>query len=74
MQALREFVKVKNRSVQFQLPEGFDYEEVEVIVMPKASSEAAEELLETLQEGAHSPVSEKSHEEVFAELKARYVD
>ena len=35
MTALREFIKVKNHEVNIQLPNDFDYEEVEVIIMPK---------------------------------------
>ena len=35
MTALREFVKVKNHEVNIQLPNDFDHEEVEVIVIPK---------------------------------------
>ena len=35
MTALREFVKVKNHEVNIQLPNDFNYEEVEVIIIPK---------------------------------------
>ena len=35
MTALREFIKVKNREINIKLPNGFDCEEVEVIVLPK---------------------------------------
>ena len=35
MTALREFIKVKNHEVNIQLPNDFDYEEVEVIIIPK---------------------------------------
>lgn len=33
MEAIRQFVKVKNRQINIVLPEGFDAEEVEVIVL-----------------------------------------
>jgi len=39
MTALREFIKVKNRQVILDLPVGFDYENVEVVVMPVKNEE-----------------------------------
>jgi virulence-associated protein VagC len=74
MQALREFVKVKDHSVSVRLPEGFDFEEVEVIIMPKEASWDFTDVAPLLEEGVSSPISSKSHEEVFAELNARYAD
>ena len=38
MTALREFIKVKNHTVSITLPENFNCDEVEVIVMPKQNS------------------------------------
>ena len=35
MTAIREFIKIKNHELYMKLPEGFDYDEVEVVVMPK---------------------------------------
>ena len=35
MTALREFIKVKNHEINIKLPDDFDYEEVEVVIMPK---------------------------------------
>jgi uncharacterized protein YpuA (DUF1002 family) len=34
MEAIRKFVKVKNRELNITLPETFDAEEVEVIILP----------------------------------------
>lgn len=34
MEALRQFVKVKNHTIQIILPDDFDADEVEVIIMP----------------------------------------
>ncbi|MCA1794976.1 MAG: hypothetical protein LC660_14105 [Desulfobacteraceae bacterium] len=31
---VRQVIKIRNRQLHLTLPEGFDYEEVEVIVMP----------------------------------------
>lgn len=36
MIAIRELVKVKNHRINLVLPKDFDYDEVEVIVLPKA--------------------------------------
>ncbi len=36
MIAIRELVKVKNHRIDLLLPADFDYDEVEVIVLPKA--------------------------------------
>ena len=35
MIALREFVKVENHQLHIQLPNDFNYEEVEVVILPK---------------------------------------
>ena len=35
MTMLREFKKVENHRINIELPRDFDYEEVEVIVLPK---------------------------------------
>ncbi len=32
--SVRQIIKIRNRQLHLTLPEGFDYEEVEVIVMP----------------------------------------
>ena len=39
MTALREFIKVKNHEINIKLPNDFDCEEVEVIVLPKKEDE-----------------------------------
>ena len=39
MTAIREFIKVKNHQVTIDLPNDFNYEEVEVIVMPHNKQE-----------------------------------
>jgi hypothetical protein len=35
MTAIREFTTIKNHELRLQIPEEFDYEEVEVVIMPK---------------------------------------
>ena len=39
MEAIRQFVKVKNHQVNITLPEGFNADEVEVIIFAKNESE-----------------------------------
>lgn len=41
MEAIRQFVKVKNHQVNITLPEDFNAEEVEVIIFAKSESEYA---------------------------------
>lgn len=35
MTAIREFVKITNHEIHVKLPKDFNYDEVEVIIMPK---------------------------------------
>lgn len=74
MQAHREFVKVHNHTVQIQLPDTFNYEEVEVIVMPRDNTENLSHLATYIAEGQASPISKLSHQQVFEQLKAKYAD
>lgn len=74
MQAHREFVKVNNHRVQIQLPDSFNYEEVEVIVMPRDNSADLSHLAQYILEGQNSPDSELSHQQLFEQLKAKYED
>lgn len=39
MEAIRQFVKVKNNQINITLPEHFNAEEVEVIILPSQNSE-----------------------------------
>ncbi|WP_188049639.1 hypothetical protein [Flavobacterium sp. GP15] len=38
MEAIRQFVKVKNQKISITLPDDFKAEEVEVIILPKLNS------------------------------------
>lgn len=38
MTAIREFVKINNHEIHMKLPEDFNYDEVEVIIMPKPNN------------------------------------
>lgn len=35
MKAIREYLKVKDHKLIFELPENFDYDEVEIIILPR---------------------------------------
>lgn len=72
MFAHREYAKVKDRRLSITLPEGFEWDDVEVIVMPKEAEDDLGFLSEAVRRGMQSPLSAESHEEVFNRLKARY--
>lgn len=38
MTAIREFIKVKNHKLEIDLPADFNYDEVEVVIMPKSQN------------------------------------
>ena len=42
MIALREYVKVQDHQLHIQLPNDFNFDEVEVLIMPKSSERATE--------------------------------
>lgn len=72
MTAIREFVKVENGMLNIQLPKYFNYEEVEVLIIPKVDKDDLSILDEEIEKGMNSPISPKSHDEIFDELKAKY--
>jgi|LakMenEpi03Aug12_release.lakeMendotaPanAssembly.Ray.scaffolds.fasta_scaffold716586_1 hypothetical protein len=67
MTAIREFIKVKNHQVTINLPNDFNYEEVEVIVMPHNKQEtnywSNEELYNIGKIGLHSKSFESDDED-----------
>jgi hypothetical protein len=67
MTAIREFIKVKNHQVTIDLPDDFDYEEVEVIIMPHNKKETNywnnEELCNIGKIGLHSNSFESDDED-----------
>lgn len=73
MTAIREFVKVNNHMLNIKLPDYFDYEEVEVFIMPRIDKDDLSHLNDEIEIGMKSGVSDKSHDEIFAEIKAKYV-
>jgi hypothetical protein len=73
MTAIREFIKVENHKLEINLPEDFDYEEVEVIIMPKLDSNEDWSFLEKeIDIGLSSGISPRSHESILKDLKEKY--
>lgn len=67
MTAIREFTKVKNHQIIIDMPKNFDYEEVEVIIMPRHEQDIAswdhKELLSIGKIGLHSNSFESDNED-----------
>ncbi len=74
MTAIREFVKVDNHMLNIKLPDYFDYKEVEVVIMPRMGSDDLSYLNDEIEIGMNSDISDKSHEEIFENIKAKYAD
>jgi len=74
MTAIREFVKVDNHTLTIKLPDYFDYKEVEVVIMPRIDSDDLSYLNDEIEIGMNSDISDKSHEEIFENIKAKYAD
>ena len=74
MTAIREFVKVDNHMLTIKLPDYFDYKEVEVVIMPRIDSDDLSYLNDEVEIGMNSDISDKSHEEIFENIKAKYAD
>ena len=73
MTAFRNFQRVHNNRVEVALPDEFEDQEVEIIVIPKNDpSEDLSFLEEAINIGLDSGVSEKSHDAFMQELKAKY--
>jgi len=73
MTAFRNFQRVHNNRVEIQLPQEFEDQEVEIIVLPRDTlPDDLSYLEEEIQKGMDSPLSDKSHEEIFADLIQKY--
>lgn len=75
MEAIRQFVKVKNHQVNITLPEDFNAEEVEVIIFAKNESnfQLSEEQLQILDDRLNEPESEYiSSSESLNKIKEKY--
>lgn len=73
MEAIREIVKVKNRQVIINLPDDFNADEVEVIVLKTIESELSEEQKTILENRLNEPETEYiSSQESLDLLKKKY--
>ncbi len=74
MTAIREFAKVDNHILTIKLPDYFDYKEVEVVIMPRIDRDDLSYLNDEVEIGINSDISDKTHEEIFENIKAKYAD
>lgn len=74
MTAFRNFQRVHNNRVEVQLPQEFEDQEVEIIVLPKDTiPDDLSHLSDAIQQGIDSGRSQRSHEEIMKSLRQRYV-
>ncbi len=73
MESIHKVVKVVNNQVIIDLPPGFADREVEVILKsPKHKDTRIPELEKEIDIGIKSPVSPRSHSEIFDSLREKY--
>ncbi len=73
MQSIHKVVKVVNNQVIIDLPPGFGDREVEVILRSLAHKGARiRELEKEIDIGMESPISPRSHKEIFDGLRKKY--
>lgn len=73
MEAIRKIVKVKNRQVIINLPDDFNADEVEVIVLKTSESELSEEQKTILENRLNDPETEYiTSQESLDLLKKKY--
>jgi len=75
MTAFRNFQRVHNQRIEVQLPQEFEDQEVEIIILSKDNiPDDLSYLSDAIQQGIDSEISPRSHEEIFKNLIARYAD
>ena len=73
MTAFRNFQRVHNQKVEVILPQEFEDQEVEIIILPKNNiSDDLSHLEHEIQQGIDSGVSPRSHDEIMESLRQRY--
>jgi hypothetical protein len=73
MQSIQKVVRVINNQVIIDLPPNFMANEVEVILKPLTNKDSGlHELEREIDIGIKSPVSPRSHKEIFNNLKEKY--
>ena len=74
MEAIRQYIKVNGRNISITLPDDFDADEVEVIIMPKNNDfYLTDEMKAVLDERVNEPIEGYlTAEESISGLKKRY--
>lgn len=74
MEAIRQYIKVNGRNISITLPDDFDADEVEVMILPKVDDfYLTDEMTTELEKRLNEPSEEYiSGEESINELKKRY--
>jgi hypothetical protein len=75
MTAIRNFQRVHNNRIEVQLPQEFEDQEVEIIILPKDTMlDDLSHLSDAVQQGIDSEISPRSHAEIFERLISRYAN
>lgn len=73
MTAFRNFQRVHNQKVEVILPQEFEDQEVEIIILPKNNiPDDLSHLENEIQNGIDSGISPRSHDEIMESLRQRY--
>ena len=74
MEAIRQYIKVNGRNISITLPDDFDADEVEVIILPRNDDfYLTDEMKEILEQRVNEPSEEYiTGEESIARLKKKY--
>lgn len=74
MEAIRKIVTVKNHQINITLPDDFNAEEVEVIILPKQDDfELTDEMKQTLDNRANEPTENYlTSEESLSKIKKKH--
>lgn len=74
MEAIRKIVTVKNHQINITLPDDFNAEEVEVIILPKQDDfELTDEMKQTLDNRANEPTENYlTSEESLSRIKKKH--
>jgi hypothetical protein len=74
MEAIRKIVTVKNHQINITLPDDFNAEEVEVIILPKQDDfDLTDEMKKTLDNRANEPTEEYlTSEESLSRIKKKH--
>jgi len=73
MVALREYTQIENNTLNLKLPDYFNHKEVEVVIIPRIDKDDLSYLSNEIEIGFNSSLCEKTHEDIFKDLKSKYV-